>query len=157
MIEHMEAGRELDAVVARAMGLNVVALDWPCRWCDGGYMASFRQKPHSDDWTPGPVYAGTQDSWPPHDLYGDGTMVADVEPVLFYSTDYAAMGAALEWLAKHPSHDIFSLTYRGFGGERLWEVRIYRVGSTLVIYAPTPQLAVARAVAMIGEARKGER
>lgn len=162
MIEQMEAGRELDVLVARAMGLNVVALDWPCGRepeC-GVYEAAHFIPVGCDTWftEEGPVYLSAGANWPPE----PGRMhperqYAYVEPVPFYSTDWAAAGAALEWLSIHGyqwwlEYDLQS------GGVGYWfRTTLPWVYMRQAWAMASPQVAIARAVAMIGEARKGER
>ena len=88
--------RELDVQIAkRLMGLNVVALDWPCgRECECGDYIAAAYREQADDThyiDRGPVYAATGDDWPPRfcQLGGRPVWMATVQPVPFYSSDIA--------------------------------------------------------------------
>lgn len=94
--------RELDALVSeRVFGKTVVAHDWPCGYdpeC-GDYEASMYQvggdgglyAPSSWHEDFGPVVAATPGGWPPRVLDPHAeVLVADVDPVPFYSTDVRA-------------------------------------------------------------------
>lgn len=83
--------RTLDAKIASdVMGLNVVALDWPCGYDmdDGSYVASmFRECSYLYP-ERGPVYVLNEGDWPPETIDGAECPVA-VFPVPNYSTEIA--------------------------------------------------------------------
>ncbi len=96
------SGRELDIAVAKVMGLDVVALDWPCSRdpeCGDYEAETYRVHPYGP-WTHAvtmdAVYLSEHGSWPPNE---EGE--AFVEPVPFYSTDPARLVEMLEWLTAH--------------------------------------------------------
>jgi hypothetical protein len=115
--EKMEAGRELDALIAeKVMGLNVVDKQWPCfYWADSGeFDAHWRKdpatKPQQEDVEFGPVYLldipAAEGSWPPRQakdgyelrFYGDSIFCNYLKPVPFYSTNFKTAWEILEKL-----------------------------------------------------------
>lgn len=100
-IREMEAGRELDALVAeKVMGLNVVSHDWSCGRdpeC-GYYEASCFPDDESLSWysEKGPVYTGEFSTWPPEDQKTGNGRFAVVIHVPFYSTDISAAWEVIE-------------------------------------------------------------
>lgn len=126
-VTRLEAGRELDALVAEAMGVNVVARDWPCGyWPDGGGYDADTEAAHKNTaaWFSdrGPVFAVGQ-GWPPRLLPGLDRPMASVRPVPFYSTDIAAAWTIVRafrtyrimWNEYYKRHDVQFSNYKPFG------------------------------------------
>lgn len=114
--------RQLDVEIAKAMGLKVVALDWPCGLDpeSGCYMASpKRDNPASWYTELGPVYIVRDDDWPPRAVEGVGQECAMVFPVPHYSSDIAAAWKVVEWL--NDLHYQFHLSQSG----QYWFVSCY--------------------------------
>lgn len=88
MFVNFEVGRELDAVVARIMGLNVVDMEWPCGPSAYGYLACNYPEDVPDDslfCDRGPVYVPEgSGGWPPVYEPSVHCLYADVEPAPFY-------------------------------------------------------------------------
>jgi hypothetical protein len=107
-VDDLSPGRALDVLIARARGLNVVALDWPCEWSPdcGQYVAGI----HPNDYHPhrlierGPVFVPDYGVWPPEEDELGGEPFASVTPVPFYSTDDAAAMRLLAELEAEGHH-----------------------------------------------------
>lgn len=102
-IDKLEAGRELDALVAEGMGLKVVAHDWPCGYdpeC-GYYGAAMTNETEGLYLERGPVTPRVDDGWPPKqwpdDLEPD-KFFASVTPIPFYSTEISDAWQVVEKL-----------------------------------------------------------
>jgi len=123
-----QAKRELDAAVARGIGLNVVASDWPCGYPPDSseYEASFLR--YDPEWgiadyydTPDYVYAVEGGRWSPETM-DDGAVWATVLPVPHYSTKIADAWQVVEKMREKAPWtfrlciDGLGQTYAGFGG-----------------------------------------
>ncbi|MEW6016445.1 MAG: hypothetical protein AB1760_00060 [Pseudomonadota bacterium] len=100
--------RERDAETAKCLGLNVVAMDWPC-----GYDPEYEESEHYEACQfpdnpltshlydeQGPIYVERPDHWPPK-VGPDGQRRARVEPVPFYHRDASAMLFLLDYASAH--------------------------------------------------------
>lgn len=126
MFVNFEAGRELDAVVARIMGLNVVDMEWPCGGSIDGYVANnFPNKSLNNSLyhDRGPVYVPEGDEgdagWPPTYVPSIHCVYAGVKPVPFYSTEMVAALMVVDWAAAL-EYDDFDVTLN-LAGQRRWE------------------------------------
>jgi hypothetical protein len=96
-MNHWQVDRKTDVAIAKLMGLNVVALDWPCGYdpeC-GCYQACHFNPPIGCWYNEhGPVFVPANGTWPPEpvetDLFDETEHFANVEPVPFYSDDIVA-------------------------------------------------------------------
>ena len=119
LIRNCPAGKHLDAAVARVLGLNVVAMDWPCGYSLDGCEIEANSSRGGVPWrsvTPSPVYVPEEwvnARWPPE--MRDGELYADVKPVLRYSTDIAkAWGLVLKMITASAYEFYLSHQFDGF-------------------------------------------
>ncbi len=145
------SGRELDIAVAKAMGLNVVALDWPCSHdpeC-GSYYAEQdrvgRYDPHVEV-VPDAVYLPELGIWPPDE---DGQAI--VEPVPFYSTDPARLVEMFDWLHSQEWHISIVAMLRDSPRCSVWQRQPF---SRMSSHGRSLPEAVARVVVAVGKARE---
>jgi len=134
-LANVPAGRELDVLVAKAMGVELGVC------CDG----ERGTLPDEDGWFC--KECGARGYWDEPEGYSFHKRIAKR-----YSSDWGAAGEALEWLHKR------KWSPRLVGGTLRWYVETIDPDSLRdgpYCSAPTPQLAIARAVAMIGEERRG--
>lgn len=134
----MEAGPLLDWLVAQAMGRKVER----ALTLSGAYKTSDRGAYWWDN-------SNVPDDWGPGDRF---------------SRDWSAAGRALEWLAANgvsisldclTTPNISSTHVQGRVPKTVWRVFRNEEDPALAV-APTPQLAVARAVAVVGRRRIGK-